>query len=138
MAICENIKITKSRICTGDMDQKITLQNRTIVAPDFGELNPTTTYTTILEPYAAVATISLMGGAVRRFDGVNINDTPTHQIYIFYDATIWPLDSDNTFILLEDGRRLRIVGVDDMNEMHETIRLLCTERGIDTQAGTEA
>ena len=138
MPICKKINSTRSTICSGDMNHLITIVNRTILPPPIGEVDPQTVFTTLLQPWAIVKSISLTGGAPRRFDYINIEDRPTHEIYIFFDADIWPLDSDNVFVTLEDGRKFRIVGVDDMDEQHLTIQMLVTERGVGSLAGSYA
>lgn len=137
MPICESKKIKKVRLCTGDKQHKIKLVTRSTGAPTIGTVNPSTTFTTLLEPWASVETLGLSGSASRRFDSVNIEDRPTHVTSIDYDDSIWPLDSDNVFVEF-DNRRFRIVGVTDLNEMKTTIEILCTERGVDTLAATEA
>lgn len=138
MPICKPIKVIRSKICIGDMDQQVDILKREILPPGIGEIDPQIVFTSILKPWAAIKTSSLSGGASRRFDGINIADQPTHDIFINYDYAIWPLDSDNNFIRLEDGRRLRIIGVEDINEQKLTIRISCTERGIESLAGSEA
>jgi len=137
MPVCKKITVTRSKVCIGDMGELIDIVERSIGPPAIGSIDPVTTFTTILQPWAAVKSISLSSGLPRRFDGINIEDTPTHEIYINYDATIWPLDSDNVFIKF-DNRNFRIVGVDDMDEQKLTIRILVTERGVESLAGSEA
>jgi hypothetical protein len=137
MPECIYKKSKKTVLCAGDMNDQITLVTRTIGAPTIGTSDPTTTFTTLLQPFAIFETLSLSASASRRFDGVNIEDRPTHKALIYYDSTIWPLDSDNVFVEFDD-RRFRIVGVTDLNEMKTTIEILCTERGVDTLAATEA
>ena len=138
MPICKPIQVTRQKICTGDMDQQVDILRRDILPPGIGDIDPRVTFTSILKPWAAVKTSGLSGGNPRRFEGINIEDQPTHDIFINWDSTIWPLDSDNNFVLLEDGRRLRIVGAEDINEQKLTIRMLCTERGVASLAGSEA
>lgn len=137
MPICSYKKKKKTVLCAGDMTDKIKLVNRSIGPPTIGTNDPVTTFTTILEPWAIVETLDLSGSSQRYFSSVNIEDTPTHKISIFYDATIWPLDSDNTFVEMND-RRFRIVGTKDLNELKTTIEILCTDRGINTLGATEA
>ncbi len=134
MPVCKTIKVERSKICTGDMNNQIDILQRDILPPAIGDIDPITVFTSILTPWAAISTVK----ETRRFDGINTEDRPTHEIFIFYDSAIWALDSDNNFIRLEDGRRLRIVGSEDLNEQKLTIRILCTERGVEVLAGSEA
>jgi len=137
MPICVAKKKKKTKLCTGDMQDKIKLVTRSMGAPTIGTINPSTAFTTLLEPWSIFETLGLSGSAARLFEGVNIEDRPTHKASIFYDATIMPLDSDNVFIEHND-RRFRIVGVTDLNEMKTTIEILCIERGVDTKEATKA
>lgn len=137
MPVCKNIQVARSKVCIGDMGEQILIVQRTIGPPVIGSVDPVTTFITLLQPFAAVKSIALSSGLPRRFDGINIEDTPTHEIYINYDATIWPLDSDNVFIKF-GLRNFRIVGVDNMDEQNLTIRILVTERGVESLAGSEA
>ncbi len=134
MPVCKTIKVERSKICTGDMNNQIDILQRDIKPPAIGDIDPITVFTSLLTPWAAVKTVK----ETRRFDGINTEDRPTHEIFIFYDSAIWPLNSDNNFIRLEDGRRLRIVGSEDLDEQKLTIRILCTERGVEALAGSEA
>lgn len=138
MPVCKRLKVTNTYICAGDKSQQIKLINRQIMPPALGDINPQTIFTTILEPYALVQTIETGSGGTRRFDGINVEDKPTHDVFIDFDSTIWPLDSDNVFVRLEDGRRLRIVAVANINEQNLTIAISATERGVEVFAGSEA
>lgn len=129
--ICDSVVVKRSKICSGDMSHKIDLQERRTGSPAIGSMNPSVIFTTLLSPWCVIKTIDLSGGASRRFNNVNVEDRPTHEIFIYYDPSIFPLDSDKVFVLLPDGRRLRIVGVTNLNELDTTISLLCTERGLD-------
>lgn len=137
MPICVSKKVKKVKLCSGDMNDTIDIVSRTISAPTLGTSDPKTTFTTIASPWAVIETIDLSGGSARYFESVNVNDRPTHKFSIFYDADIWPLDSDNNFVEF-DSRRFRIVGAKDLNEMKTTIEILCTERGVDTKDATKA
>lgn len=137
MPVCVTKKIEKVRLCTGDKQDKIAIVTRSIGAPTVGTVSPSTTFTTLLEPWAAVETLGLSGSSTRRFDSINIEDRPTHIMSIDYDDSIWPLDSDNVFVQF-DSRNFRIVGVTDLNEMKTTIELLCKERGISSKEAAKA
>ncbi len=68
MPICKTIKTTRTKICTGDMTARIDLLLREILPPAIGDVNPITVFTSILQPFAAVKSISLSSGSPRRFD----------------------------------------------------------------------
>lgn len=139
MPICEFRRRKKIKLCVGDKEDVVQLQSRSVGPPALNSVDPVVAFTTFNSPWASVNTLNLSGSQQRYFDSINTNDRPTHEILVDYDPDIWqPLDSDNNFALLESGRRLRIVGAQDINEQKTTISILCTERGVDTLAGTEA
>ena len=134
MPICVNKKVKKTALCSGDMDKLISIVQRVISPPLIGSINPVTTFTSILDPWAMVETVDTFS---RRFSGINIENRPTHIFSIFYDDTIWTLDSDNNFIKFDD-RLFRIIRAADLNELKVTIQMLCTERGVDSLEGSKA
>lgn len=137
MVECVAKKVKKVKLCSGDMNDIIDIVRRSIEAPKVGTSSPQTTFTSIAKPWAITETIDLSGSNAKRFEKVNINDRPTHKWLIYYDADLWPLDSENNFIIF-DSRRFRIISATDLNEMKETIEILCTERGVDSLEATEA
>ena len=86
MPACKTIKVTRNKICTGDMDQQVDILKREILPPAIGDVNPITDFTSILKPWATVKTLALAGSNPRRFDGINIEDVPTHEIFIYFDS----------------------------------------------------
>jgi len=108
------------QIAAGELNRQVILQNRSITAPlagsvDFGEslTNPTTVW-------AKVKTKA--GKSI--FDGVNQDVNVTHEITIRYEAAV----TVETWVQL-DGKELNIIQVEDIDERHLYLRLLCNYRG---------
>jgi SPP1 family predicted phage head-tail adaptor len=105
----------------GDLNQRITLQDRDIVPPIFGGPDFIEDFTEDNERWAAIQTVH----GKTFFDGVNQRDVNlTHEIFIRYDSTV----TAETWILY-NSRRFDIVSVEDLDEQHEFMRLLCIDKG---------
>jgi SPP1 family predicted phage head-tail adaptor len=122
MSVCRRAGGRKRKVCTGDLNKQITLQNRNITAPiwnstDFGE-----TFSGDSTVWANIQTVT----GKTFFDSVNQRDTTiTHEIYIRYDSTV----TSETWILY-DSRRLDIVAVENLEERNEWLKLTCVDKGI--------
>lgn len=120
MTICIHVSGKRRVVCAGDLNKRITLQGRSITPPIFGSADFTETFAAGNERWAAINTIA--GKTI--FDGMNQKDVAlTHEIFIRYDATV----TAETWILY-NGRRFDIAAVEDMEERHEWMRLLCTDK----------
>jgi SPP1 family predicted phage head-tail adaptor len=105
----------------GDLNQRITLQDRDIVPPIFGDADFDEDFSADNERWASIQTVH----GKTFFDGVNQRDVNlTHEIFIRYDATV----TAETWILY-DGRRFDIVAVEDLDEQHTFMRLQCIDKG---------
>ena len=124
MAACEKIRFIERKLCAGDLRNIITLQNRSITAPnsgvDFGE-----SFSGDIDVWAACETKN----GVSIFDETNVEKVVTHVFGIRYDSGI----TAETWILFE-GRRLDIFNVEDLDERHEWMILTCGERGDESKS----
>lgn len=103
----------------GDMRQRIYLHTRSISSPMFGSVD----FDEQFSGSPIWAAIKTLGGKVV-FDGVGQDVIATHVIYIRHrDA------SSQNFVQATDGRRFRILQVEDYDDRHEFLALLCTDRG---------
>jgi SPP1 family predicted phage head-tail adaptor len=127
MAKCKIIRTNKRKICLGDLDKRIILQNRNIAAPVYGSVNFDENFTTIATVWAGINTV----GGKTFFDGVS-DRVITHEIFIRYDATV----TASTWIEFEN-RRIDILNVEDWEERHEYMKLICNERGANTLEATK-
>ncbi len=124
MAQCKFIKRSHRKICAGDLDTEITLENRDIVPPLAGEVDFEEDFTNSVPVFSKVETT--IGKTV--FDGVNTDTVITHKITIRFDSTV----TTETWILL-NGNRINIVQTENLEQRNEWLFLLCTDRGA-TQA----
>jgi len=129
MPKCAPIRKKRRNICIGDMEDRITLQNRAITAPLFGTIDFDETFTAIaVEEWCLIETVR----GKTFFDGVATETDVTHWIYINFDATV----TAETWGLLPDGRRLDVLRVENLDERGDFQLLECTDRG--TKAASKA
>lgn len=129
MAKCKNIERKKRRICFGDLDKRIILQNRALFAPVFNSVDFDETFTTAKEVWASIVTKS----GKTYFDGVSEERLITHDIIIRYNAIV----TAETWILY-DGRRIDILDVEDLDEQKLFMKLLCNDHGLSINEATKA
>lgn len=126
----EILKNTHRKVCIGDLQHRVLLQDRGIGEPLFAETEFTESFDGDKEVWAKVRTVS--GKTI--FDGVNQVDVAlTHEVTIRYDSTV----SSETWIRLGD-RRLDIIDAEDLDERNEWLLLRCTERGSKELGASEA
>lgn len=129
MAKCSKIKRPKRQVCVGDLDTMITLQDRDITPPPFGDPDFDENFTDTGDVWAMVKTVS----GKTWFDGVSTDINITHEIYIYYDPTV----GAETWVLL-NGRRLDILDVDNLDERDEFLKLTCIDKGPATKEANKA
>ena len=117
MSICVKIKKKSRKVCTGDLRDRITLQDRSI-APE--EIDFTENFSNNIEVWAMIATVR----GLESFDGVNVETLVTHNIYIRF----LPGVTEETWVLFDD-RRFDIVDVENLDERKTFLLLRCKERG---------
>lgn len=122
MPRCVPIQRRRRQVCIGDLDSLITLENRAIQAPDFGTVDFEEEFTASNPPVFAL--LETVRGKTF-FDGVGIEEDVTHWIYINFDSTV----TAETWVKLEDGRRLDILRVEDLDERSDYMLLHCVDRG---------
>ena len=131
MAKCVTIQRKHRKPCIGDLDKEIKLQGRAITPPVFGVPDFDESFTDNDTVWASINTL----GGKTIFDGVSQDSAVTHEFVIRYDSTV----TTETWIEFE-GRRFDIVpnGVQDWEERHEWLSLLCAERGVNTNEASKA
>ena len=122
MPRCQFIRRKNRKVCLGDLDNAITLENRAIQAPDFDTVDFDEEFTAPNPPISAM--IQTVSGKTF-FDGVSTEIDITHWIYINFDATV----TAETWVKFEDGRRLDILRVENLDERSQYQLLHCTDRG---------
>lgn len=125
MTACVTIKRKHRKPCIGDLDREIILHDRAIKPPGFNVVDFDENFTPSNTVWSSVNTVA--GKTI--FDGVSQDYSVTHEFVIRYDASV----TVETWIEFE-GRYFKIVpnGVQDWEERHEWLSLLCTERGLTT------
>lgn len=109
----------------GNMRNRIILHDSIIKAPLFGSVDFDEDFQG-LEAWAAIKSVS---GKVL-FDSVGVGQEVTHEVFIRYDYNV----NAETYVQVDDGRRFKVLSVEDFEERHEYMRLLCTERGFNEAA----
>jgi SPP1 family predicted phage head-tail adaptor len=118
------------KVTIGDMDSRICIQTRDLTEPVHGETNFTELFAGLDKTWAKIVTTT--GKVV--FDGVAEDVEVTHEVTIRYDSAV----TTQSWILLEDARRLKIQKVEDFEERKEFLRLLCTDRGSSAKGAASA
>lgn len=122
MPRCQFIQKKRRNVCIGDMEDQVTLENRAIQAPDFDTVDFDEEFTAPNPPvWALIETVS----GETFFDGVSTEQDITDWIYINFDATV----TAETWVKLDDGSRLDILRVEDLDRRSEFMLLHCTDRG---------
>jgi SPP1 family predicted phage head-tail adaptor len=122
MPVCKQITRKRRNVCIGDLDSLITIENRAIEPPDFDTVDFDETFTTgVADAWALIETVR----GKTFFDGVSTEIDITHWIYINFDATV----TAESWVKLDDGRRLDILRVENLDERSDFQLLECNDRG---------
>lgn len=122
MSRCIRIKRKNRKVCLGDLDTLITLENRAIQAPDFDTVDFDEEFTPTNDPvWALLETVT----GKTFFDGVSTEQDITDWIYIRFDETV----TAETWVKLDNGSRLDILRVNNLDRRSEFMLLECTDRG---------
>lgn len=120
MPRCETIKRRHRRVCVGDLDSEIIIENRSITEPVFSSPDFTESFTSPTTIWAMIETVN----GKTFFDGVNTESVITHHIYINYDASV----TAESWVRI-GSNRLDILHVENLDGRSEFMRLVCTDRG---------
>ena len=138
MSNCEIKRIKKTKLCTGDLSHLVEIQTRALGTATIGSASPVLALTTVRTQWCGIETrSSLQGAGVARFGKVNILDDTTHIFWCDWDADFPDVENWNHFIL-HDAKRYKILKVDNVNEMNETLAIQTTERGETTEESSKA
>jgi len=129
MPRCVRLKRKHRKICIGDLNNVIDLQERTLTAPSSG-VDATETF--IVDTPDVWAKIETVNGETI-FDGTNTDINVTHRITIRFLPGI----TAETWVLF-NGERLDILDVQNFEERDEWLLLKCTNRGTTANAANEA
>jgi len=122
MPVCKTIRRRHRKICIGDLDNLVKLQNRSLTAPSSG-VDATEEFTDFQANPNVYALMETVNGK-EFFDGIGTVINITHNIYIGFITGV----TAETWIEF-DGRRFDILDVEDLDERKEFLRLICNDRG---------
>lgn len=128
MSKCTQLKRKHRKPCIGDLDTRVTLQDRTIAPPttsvDFSE--------TFTENAIVWSTVNTVRGKTA-FDGAEVERDITHEFTVRFltgvDAETWVLHNDE---------RYDIIDAEDLEERNEWLILRCAKLGTTTKAVNDA
>ncbi len=141
MPKCKKIRGQRRRVCIGDLNKLVTINNRVLQAPKGQSPDYTLLFTedTTINPgigdlnegevFAMIKTVN--GETI--FDGNNIERDVTHHVYIVWGADVTAED----WITFENDR-YDVLNVEDLDEEHEFLLLRCTNRGLESNSNTAA
>ena len=119
--IATKIRRKRRKYSIGDLRDAIKIQTRAMQAPEFGQSDYDLDFSDVPDTWASIETKT--GKTV--FDGVGLDLEITHVIGIRYDVDV----TAEASIELDDGERLDIKKVDNLEKRNEWMELLCTSRG---------
>lgn len=119
---CVRVGGKRRALCTGDLNRLISIQSRAIVPPVYGSVDFAELFATTGTTWANIQTVT----GKTFFDGVNQRDeTVTHEIYIRYDSAV----NAESWILMDDGRHIDILAVENLDERNTWLKLTCVDKG---------
>jgi len=133
MAKCDVRRITAKKLCLGDLRHLVGIQSRELDESGFDTSQPVETFTQIRQQWCAIETVS----GVSKFSKINIEDDATHLFWCFWDVVFPDLETGNNY-MLHDGRRFKVLKVDNVNERNLALMIQTTERGESSEAASDA
>ena len=126
----EKVRKRNRSSCVGDLRDRVVLHDRRLVEPVFGSSALSEKFTASQVAWAAVSTTT----GKTLFDGVSTDRVITHEVLLRFD----PCVTSETWLVIDSGHRLDVVKVEDLDERHEWLRLLCVDVGLADLAATRA
>ena len=127
MAKCTPIRRKHRKVCIGDLDTLINIFTRDTTPQNFVATVNFTIHTE--DVWALWETVD----GVEIFDDTNTGTIATEKVLIPYDAAI----TKEFFIKLE-GVFYRILKVENFERRYEWLKMMLTERGVDTKKVNDA
>lgn len=109
------------KVAVGDLSDLVKVQARTIEDPTFSDTDFEEGFSSPADTWARVRTVS--GRVILNEVGVDV--AITHEVVIRFVEGV----TTESWVLLENGSRLRVADVEDLDERHEYLRLQCVDRG---------
>lgn len=121
---CKRKSFSQTKICSGDLRHRLTLQLRQ-AGGSYDDTSIQYTFVDLGKYWAGIETVR----GTRRFQGVAIDQSTTHMVWIRYAASIEIPEDGNHFFQLSDGRRLRVIRSTIDGEDSRYLMIECSERG---------
>lgn len=131
MPVCAPIRRKHRKVCIGDLDTLVKLLNRALTAPLTG-VDASETFTDFQADPNVYSLMETVSGKTF-FDGIATDINVTHNIYILFITGV----TAETWIEF-DNRRFDVLDVEDLDERHEFLKLVCNDRGEKTKAASGA
>lgn len=128
---CIKTIFSRTILCAGTMTDFITIKKRELLSRKLNDTESKEKFSTILSCMSKVETKN----PTTRFDGVNIEDSVTHIVYIPYDQDIYELDKNSLFVEWEKNKNRNLKLMSSMDYREDYIALFCKETGfVDKEA----
>ncbi len=122
MSCKKRIFFKKAKICTKDLNKRITLQYPFTTGTSNFDVNTDRSFKDILDCWAAVKTTA----GAQFFDEVNLQEGITTRFYIRFTKSV---DLGRQIWVKFNNRRFKIVNPENINEDNLWIKLVAVERG---------
>jgi head-tail adaptor len=129
MARLERLHRKRRRVPIGDLDTRIFVEDRVQAAPAFGFTDAAMDFSA--HPQATMIWAKVETGSGRTlFDGVETDRKITHEVSFRRLSGV----TAETWLRLQDGTRLDILEVEDLDVRGEFQMALCEATGLNTRA----
>lgn len=132
MTRCVKVQRRRTRACIGELTERLFVENREIIGPVFGGADLGFQFTAHNEATEVWAIVETTQGTTLFDDVAGLDRVVTHHVIIRFLPGI----SAETWLRLDDGRRLDILSVANIDERSEFLEILAAESGLNTQAGS--
>jgi SPP1 family predicted phage head-tail adaptor len=122
MSCKKRIRFQKAKICTKDLDKRITLEYPFNIGTSNFDINTDRSFKKIGDFWAAIKTTA----GSQFFDEVNLQEGITTDFYIRFTKSV---DLSRTIWVIYNNRRFKIVNPENINEDNLWIKLRAVERG---------
>lgn len=124
MAKCKTISNIKRGVCIGGLDRRIEIDSRNITPPSLGGVDYGELFTPIHTVWANITTEP----RVTEFDNSNVERVVTHIFIIRYKSDV----TAESWIRF-DNKFFDIIRTENLEHRNEYLKMLCAQRGLDTQ-----
>lgn len=132
MAKCVKAKRRRLRACIGEMKERLFVENRELVIPNSGFADAGFSFTAHESATEVWAIVETTQGSTLFDEVAGLDRTVTHHIIFRFLTGI----SAETWLRLDDGRRLDILSIANVDERSEFLEIMASDTGLNTKAGS--